>query len=181
MTEIWKDIVGYEGLYKVSNQGRVMALANPQMPHRPKTDKLMVLSKDVDGYLILGLTDRNGVRKTKKAHRLVAQAFIPNPSGLKEINHINEVKTDNRVENLEWCDTRYNLTYGHRLDCVRGEMSNTAKLTEVDVREIRRTYKKGDLQYGQSALGKKYGVSHIAIGCIVKGRTWKHLIKEETA
>lgn len=181
MEEVWKDIAGYEGLYKVSNFGKVMRLANPEIYHSPKVSKLMSLCQDKDGYYIVGLTDRTKVRKTKRVHRLVALAFIPNPHNLKEINHINEIKTDNRVDNLEWCNTQYNLTYGHRLEYVRGENSPNAKLTEADVREIRRTYKKGDLQYGQSALGKKYGVSHISIACIVKGRTWKHLIEEETA
>ena len=175
MTEIWKDIDGYEGLYQVSNLGRVMALANPQMFHRPKKNKLMVQSLDTDGYLILGLTDKFGHRKTKKVHRLVATAFINNDCNYKEVNHINETKTDNRAENLEWCTTKYNLTYGHRLDSVRGEKSGTSKLTDKDVLEIRHIYQKGSLEYGQSALSKKYGVSHIAIGCVVRGETWKHL------
>ena len=176
MTEEWRDIKGYEGLYQVSSYGRIKALANPQMVHRPKSDKFMVLCNEKDGYKIVGLTDRNGTRITKRVHRLVAQAFIPNPNNLKEINHINEIKADNRVENLEWCDTKYNLTYGHRLDYVRGENSATAKLTERDVLEIRRTYKKGDLQYGQSALGKRYGVSHVSIAAIINGKSWKHLL-----
>lgn len=138
----------------------------------------MTQSKDKDGYLILGLY-RNGKSKTVRVHRLVAKAFIENPYNLPEINHIDENKTNNHVENLEWCTTAYNLTYGHRLDYVRGEKAPKAKLTHDQVKEIRRIYIKGDLQFGQSALSKKYGVSHPAIACIVKNKTWRHLLKEE--
>ena len=138
----------------------------------------MAQSKDKDGYLIVGLY-RDGKCKTVRVHRIVAKAFIDNPHNLPEINHIDEDKTNNHVENLEWCTTAYNLTYGHRLECVRGEKAPKAKLTPDQVEEIRRIYIKGDLEFGQSALGKKYGVSHPAIACIVKNKTWRHLLKEE--
>lgn len=178
MTEVWKDIDGYEGFYKVSNLGRVMSVAHPELSHRPKTNRIMHFSKDKDGYSLVTLTKRGQKGLSKRVHRLVAQAFIPNPENYKEINHINEIKDDNRVENLEWCTTRYNLTYGHRLDSIRGEKCSKSKLTSEEVEEIRRIYEKGSTEYGQSALGKKYGVSHGSIAYIVKGKSWKHLLTQ---
>lgn len=176
--EIWKDIEGYEGSYQVSNTGLVRSL------DRRRTDgvlihgRMLAQSADQDGYLVLGLS-LDGKSKTVKVHRLVAKAFIDNPDNLPEVNHIDEDKTNNNVDNLEWCTNAYNLTYGHRLECVRGERAPHSKLTAEQVDEIRRTYIKGDLKFGQSALGKKYGVSHPAIACIVKNKTWRHLLKEE--
>lgn len=102
--EHWKDIDGYDGLYQVSDLGRVRSL---------KFGNVRVLRayKDKDGYLKLYLY-KDGKRKPFLVHRLVVQAFIPNYSDSKnEVNHINEVKTDNRATNLEWCDRQYNNTY----------------------------------------------------------------------
>lgn len=102
--EQWRPIDGYDGLYEVSDFGRVRSL---------KFGKVRVLrpAKDGKGYLKLNLW-KDGKRKPFLTHRLVAQEFIPNDTESKnEINHINEVKTDNRVSNLEWCDRQYNNTY----------------------------------------------------------------------
>ena len=142
-----------------------------------KVGLVMKLCADSDGYFVVGLSDpKTKIRKTYKVHRLVALAFVDNPNGYPEINHIDEDKRNNTYSNLEWCTTRYNLTYGHRLDCARGERNEKHKLTIDQVKEIRETYIKGDLQYGQSALGKKYGVAHGSIAAIVKGKSWKHVV-----
>ncbi len=109
MKEEWKDIKGYEGLYQVSDLGRVKSLN-----YRHKNTE-MVLKPQVTGkgYLRVQL-HKNGIFKSFFAHRLVAEAFIPNPNNLLEINHKNEIKTDNNVENLEWCDAKHNANYGTR-------------------------------------------------------------------
>lgn len=102
--EKWKDIFGYDGMYQVSDLGRVRSL---------KFGKTRVLraKKEKNGYLRLNLL-KYGKRKYFLVHRLVAQAFIPNNDDEKnEINHRNEIKSDNRASNLEWCDRRYNNTY----------------------------------------------------------------------
>lgn len=169
MTEEWRDIEGYEGSYSVSNLGRVKSLKRPWR----KKDRILNPSTDNYGYPIVSIKG-----KTKTVHRLVAKAFIPNPLNLPEVNHKDEVKTNNKAENLEWCTTQYNLTYGSRLDCARGERNEKHKLTATDVLEIRRTYVKGDREYGQSALAKRYGVKHPSIAAIVNRTSWKHL-KEE--
>lgn len=104
--EEWKNIIGYEGLYEVSNKGNVRNV---------RRNKLLKLSKNRYGYIQVYLY-KNGIRTGLKVHRLVAQAFIENPDNLPEVNHKNEDKIDNRVENLEFCDHKYNVNYGHRTE-----------------------------------------------------------------
>ena len=115
MTEIWRDIDGYKGLYQVSNKGRVKSLKwGKERILRPGTNRL--------GYMFVCLYHDN-MKKTVKLHRLVAQAFIPNPDNLPEINHRDENKKNNCVENLEWCDRIYNLNYGTRNERITGRPS----------------------------------------------------------
>ena len=103
--EIWKNIEGYPD-YQVSNMGRVKSLGNN------KTRKEKIMSYDNNkGYNRIQLC-KDGKTKHFRIHRLVAQAFLPNPNNLPEVNHINEDKTDNRVSNLEWCNREYNINYG---------------------------------------------------------------------
>lgn len=114
MQEVYKDIIGYEGYYQVSNLGnvksvdRIVTNNGKRIPRKGK-----VLSKGLSkyGYLTVVLS-KNGVHKNYRVNRLVAEAFIPNPQQLPFVNHKNEEKTDNRVENLEWCDAVYNHNYG---------------------------------------------------------------------
>ena len=103
--EIWKDIKGFEGLYQISSLGQVKSL---------RRNKILKPKKHRCGYLIIDLC--NIGEKTKYIHRLVAEAFIPNPHNLTQVNHKNENKKDNNVENLEWCSPQYNSTYGTRLE-----------------------------------------------------------------
>lgn len=107
--EEWRDIKGYEGLYQISNYGRVKSLGR-----NTTKGKIRKLQVSGNGYLSVTLS-KNGVVKRYAVHRLVAESFIPNPHNLPQINHRNEVTTDNFVENLEWCDATYNNNYGkHR-------------------------------------------------------------------
>lgn len=109
MKEIWKDIEGYEGLYQISNLGNVKTL---NYNHTGK-EKILKPKKDKYGYLEVGLY-KEGKRKIYKIHRLVAEAFIPNPNKLPEVNHKDENKTNNHITNLEFCDRKYNCNYGTR-------------------------------------------------------------------
>lgn len=104
--EIWKPVEGFEGLYEVSNLGRVKSLWFGK-------EKILKPAKNGSDYLLVDLY-KNGKGKNFLVHRLVATAFIPNPEGFKQINHRDEVKTNNCVENIEWCDAKYNNNYGTR-------------------------------------------------------------------
>ena len=118
MIEIWKDIEGYEGIYQVSNLGNVKVL-DRYVNSSIKNNKIVkrqgkILKQYIKkGYLQVTLT-LNNKRKYYNVHRLVANAFIPNPDKLPQVNHKNENKYDNRVENLEWCTAKYNCNYGTR-------------------------------------------------------------------
>lgn len=105
--EIWRDINGYEGLYEVSNMGRVKSLNY----NRTNQEKILKLGKNKNGYMIVVLC-KNGKTKTCQVHRLVANAFIGNPNNLPMINHKDENPSNNCVDNLEWCDASYNQNYG---------------------------------------------------------------------
>ena len=109
--EIWKDCKGYEGMYQVSNKGRVWSV---------KRQFVLKGSLDKDGYARVHLTAKNGKTKTEKVHRLVAIAFLENPSNLPQVNHRDENKQNNNADNLEWCDCSYNIIYskGKAVICV---------------------------------------------------------------
>lgn len=114
MDEIWKDIEGYEGLYQVSNLGRIQSLPRVNLcVNRTYIRKGKVLkgSSDKDGYLCVHLS-KNGIERKFLVHRLVTKHFIPNPNNYQQVNHKNEIVNDNRVLNLEWCDCAYNIRYG---------------------------------------------------------------------
>lgn len=109
--EIWKDIEGYEGLYQISSEGRVKSLGNGKSNN--SKERILKSRKDKDGYLLVNLY-KEGKMRSYLVHRLVAQAFLENPNNLPQVNHRNEYKTDNRVENIEYCDCSYNINFGTR-------------------------------------------------------------------
>ena len=119
--EIWKDIEGYEGLYEVSNLGNVKSL-------NKRKGRILKPIKDHFGYLRVNLY--NSEYKIHKVHRLVAEAFIPNPNNYPIINHKDEDKTNNRVENLEWCDHKYNNNYGTVRERRRKTATNNPKISK---------------------------------------------------
>lgn len=120
--EIWKDIKNYEGLYKISNYGRVKSLGRYTEYQNCLSDDRIGIKSRVNekilkghlcyGYHYVGLT-KNGKTKGFRVHRLVADAFIPNPNNNPIINHKDENRLNNHVSNLEWCDCKYNLNYGN--------------------------------------------------------------------
>lgn len=124
MKEIWKDIIGYEGLYQVSDLGRVKSFYNGD-------ERVLLVNKDNKGYLKVGLW-KDSKMKTCKVHRLVAQAFLPNPDGLPCVNHKDECKTNNIVSNLEYCDVAYNNAYGtHNERVAKANTNHPAKSKAV--------------------------------------------------
>lgn len=115
MKEIWKDIAGYEGKYQVSNLGRVRSLDRYSWngyKYWLQRGKILKASSQKSGYLFVTLS-KAGKTKPYRVHRLVAQAFIPNPNGWPQVSHKDEDVTNNKVENLEWCTAEYNINYGN--------------------------------------------------------------------
>ena len=117
--EEWRDVVGYEGRYQVSSMGRVKSLER-KVRHwrggeRIQKERILKPSNDRRGYLLVSLCDGEK-RKTFSVHRLVCQAFHENPDNKPQVNHINEIKTDNRACNLEWCTCKQNVNHGTRTE-----------------------------------------------------------------
>lgn len=172
--EIWKDIADYEGYYRISSFGRVQSLKNSRgnTLDEPKVMKLIISHK---GYLEVSLSKKH-VRKKHKVHRLVAQAFIPNPDNKEQINHINCNKLDNCVQNLEWVTAKENVRHAQINGLIptayRGESNRQAKLTDDQVEQIRTEYITRDRKYRGSALAKKYNVSSTTIYDIIYNRTY---------
>lgn len=123
--EIWKDIEGYEGLYQVSNLGRVRSLDRivkfSDGHSQPMKGKILVFGKNHGGYWQVGLS-KNSKSTRKSVHRLVAETFIPNPNNYPCVNHKDEVKTNNRVDNLEWVTYKENTNYG---TCIERRVKHT--------------------------------------------------------
>ena len=106
--EEWKPIPGYEGLYEVSNYGRVRSY------QLDSNGKILSTGKDGSGYCFVNLYKDGKAKKHCTVHRLVAEAFIPNPSNFPQVNHKDECKKNNYFGNLEWCSSAYNNSYGTR-------------------------------------------------------------------
>ena len=119
MQEIWKDVKGFEGFYQVSNLGRVRSLDRIAVSENRSTQKIKGAIKKVkvgkNGYYMV-MFYKDSKYKCAYVHRLVAQAFIPNPDNLPQVNHKDEIRTNNCVDNLEWCDSKYNNNYGTKID-----------------------------------------------------------------
>ena len=153
-SEIWKDVPGYSGLYQVSNLGRVMSYRN-QYGHGPR---IIHGEKTKSGYIQVKLN-----KERFKVHRLVAMAFIPNPDGLPQINHKNEIKTDNRPDNLEWCDSKYNNNYGLRTQKASVSLSKPVKQLSRDGVLIR-------VFYGIHEAGRETNIDYRNIYRVLAGQ-----------
>lgn len=130
MQEIWKDIQGWEGIYQVSNLGKIKSLKRQTKNQFGKEDAIRKLDKTKNGYLLVML--RDGCKnKNVAVHRLVAQAFLANPHNYPVINHIDGVKTNNVLENLEWCTYSYNSKHNYKIGLQKGKTNNKGKFGEL--------------------------------------------------
>lgn len=169
MSEIWKPVVGYEGIYVISDAGQIRNVKEGEtLKQRAFNDyRCVSLSKDKK-------------RKTYYVHCLVAEAFIcERPEG-KEVHHKNNVRSDNRADNLEWITHGENIKLSYenfpaknRPNRSVGEKHGSAKLTEIQVKKIRRLYNTG--KYTHKQLGRVFGVNDSTIGDIVNYKKWRHV------
>ena len=149
MEEEWRDVVGYEGFYKVSNMGRVMSLhKNSKISKKEQSILKPRLTRE--GYYHVVLYDNNS-RRTKTIHRLVATAFIPNPNNYEYINHKDECKTNNCADNLEWCTMTNNNSYGTAR--LRGSLSHGKPVAQMIGNVVVAKYR--NMQIAADVLGIK--------------------------
>lgn len=185
--EVWKDIVGFEGFYQVSNLGNVRSTLIYFGRHRKFIPRSRIRKFSIHrGYPRVALV-RNRKRTRINVHRLVCTAFVPNPLNKPFVNHINGIKTDNRVENLEWCTHEENVKHALEIGLIKrakpkvikekgrqifpGELNGGAKLTESQVREIRLLGR----NYGLRKLADRFFVSQRQIARILDKEKWKHI------
>lgn len=168
MKERWKDIKGYEGRYQVSNFGRVKSLARKASNnHMIKERILKPLGSGCD-YLRVNLC-KDGHSYRKLIHRLVAETFIPNLSNLPMVNHKDEDKTNNCVENLEWCTAKYNTNYGH---CIEERAKKVAKAESKKVVQLSLDGKLVNVWSSTNEAGRHgYWQSAVVNCCLRKRKT----------
>lgn len=171
MKEIWKDVEGYEGCYQVSNFGNIKSLNYMQTGK----EKILKGFKITNGYLAVNLS-KDGKSKTHTIHRLVAKTFIENPDNLTQVNHKDEDKTNNRVDNLEWCCAKYNMNYGTRTKRQSEILTNYQKFSKqvlcVETGKIYPSVMQVEREFG-------FAGSNISAVCRGKGKTaygfhWKY-------
>ena len=148
--EVWRDVKGFEGFYKVSNKGNIFSVRRLNSRGNKCGGRVLKPTYDKDGYLIVALY-KNGVGKKKKIHRLVTEAFLPNPNNYPEVNHMDEIKDNNELSNLEWCDARYNVNYGTRIERVSKKV-RAVNIKNGDVLTFKSTNEAGRKGYDQSSV-----------------------------
>lgn len=180
--ELWVDIVGFEGLYQISNLGRIKTLQRiksicNEVDHVVSSEKILLPRKNRYGYLRISFFKNPLGAKEFTMHRLMAIHFIPNPENKPEVNHINGIKDDNRLENLEWCTAKENAVHARAFglrENTYGEKSKKSKLTEFQVRLIKRIYRRYG-RFNMAKLSRKLNVSETTVSYVLKNKIWTHV------
>lgn len=185
MIETWKPVVGFEGLYEISDMGNLRSVdryvhRSYKMMGKEYTDdkfhkgQIIRASANKDGYLQVVMRDANRKCHLMRINRMVAMAFIPNPENKRYVNHKNHNKLDNTVDNLEWCTHKENflcdLKVGMRKNLVKNNDNPKNKLSWEEVDWIRNHYKAGDSEFGVRPLSVKFKVSYSLIEKIVSNK-----------
>lgn len=150
-SEEWRDVVGFEGLYKVSSLGRVLTL-NYKNSGRERVLAVRLNTKGYQHYILY----KNNIAKSKKGHRITAEAFIPNPDNKPQVNHKNGIKADNRIENLEWCTNRENSRHSFDVLGRKNISGQRHHKTKLDVSAIE--FIRENPTISSIVLARKYGV-----------------------
>ena len=169
MKEIWKDVNGYEGLYKINNFGYIKSLKDCNYISR---EKILKFSKNDRGYLSVRLY-KNTKWKIFRVNRLVAINFLPNPKNKPQVNHKDGNKQNNNVNNLEWCTHSENQNHAYSIglkEGQKGEKSKNSKLTEQSVKIIKKS-----TTISQIELAKIFNVRQATISLILTNKTWNHV------
>ena len=187
-SEVWKDVVGYEGLYEVSNKGNVYSVERMDALGREQGGRVLKTKYNNRGYLMVSLY-KNGKQKTRYIHRLVAGAFIPNPNGYSEINHRDENKVNNYANNLEWCTREYNNNHGTRNERMAQAQSKKVKAVNIKTNEVikfnstaeagRKGYSVGGVSQACRGTYKTNTGKLIGDGRTYKGYRWSYEVAEE--
>jgi hypothetical protein len=175
--EQWKDIKNYEGLYQISNKGRVKRLAGKCLAkagkYRNLSENILICFPNKTRYNYLYVNLNNNGIKQFRIHRLVALHFIPNPNDLPEVNHIDGDKNNNTVENLEWCTNLENIRHSYKIGTHKirtGEKAPNTKLTLEQVKQIKE--KLNNKEYGRS-IAKEFNISEGMVSLIKHNKYWK--------
>lgn len=170
MIESWRPVKGFEGVYEVSSHGRIRSLHA-----RWRTIRMLQPKLNGDGYPEVHLRF-NGISRLRRVHRLVAEAFLgPAPKGKSQVNHLDLVKNNNHVSNLEYVSNDENMAHAAAAGLFRGTSNAAARLTEDQVRQIRSEYIFGTPANGTRALARKFGMSQYAVHRVVSNRSWTHI------
>lgn len=175
--EIWKDVSGYEGLYKVSNLGRIKSMPREWITGsrgsiRTKEETIN-RAANVHGYFRIWLS-KDGQAKQFGVHRIVAIAFMPNPSNKPQVNHIDGNKQNNKAENLEWATSKENVIHSHKTGLhnqVFGENHGKSTLTNELVLKIRELGGK----YTQQQIADRFKVGRRNVSNILNRKLWSHI------
>lgn len=178
--EAWESVVGFEGYYQVSNSGQVRSV-DRTVSHKGATRQKvrsykgqLLTPRQTRGYVRVSLT-KEGKEWNKQVHRLVAIAFIPNHENKPQVNHIDGVKSNNNVENLEWATSQENCVHAHETGLRvgrKGIENSQAKLTPELVGKARELRKLG---HSYAKIGKSIGICAMHAHRIVNGKQWGHL------